>query len=82
MAPEYESFQPQRYERELTALLGELESLDELDTRSIERILRRHPNDGVGLAHPDFIINRRSGVHANAALEDDELDKQTCEAID
>ena len=56
MAPEYESFQPERYERELTALLEELESLGELDTHSIERILRRHPKNGVGLFSKSEIL--------------------------
>jgi pyruvate,water dikinase len=40
------------------------------------------PNHGVGLARLEFIINRMIGVHPNALLEYDNLDKDTRSAID
>jgi pyruvate,water dikinase len=40
------------------------------------------PNHGVGLARLEFIINRMIGVHPNALLQYDELDKDTRHAID
>lgn len=39
------------------------------------------PNNGVGLARLEFIINRMIGVHPNALLEYDKLDAATREAI-
>ena len=40
------------------------------------------PNHGVGLARLEFIINRMIGVHPNALLEYDSLDKETKRAVD
>ena len=40
------------------------------------------PNRGVGLARLEFIINRMIGVHPNALLEYDSLDRNTRDAID
>lgn len=40
------------------------------------------PNHGVGLARLEFIINRMIGVHPNALLEYDSLDKETKQAVD
>jgi pyruvate,water dikinase len=40
------------------------------------------PNHGVGLARLEFIINRMIGVHPNALLEYDELDRDTKLAVD
>jgi pyruvate,water dikinase len=40
------------------------------------------PNHGVGLARLEFIINRMIGVHPNALLEYDELDRDTRLAVD
>ena len=40
------------------------------------------PNHGVGLARLEFIINRMIGVHPNALLQYDDLDKNTRDAID
>lgn len=40
------------------------------------------PNHGVGLARLEFIINRMIGVHPQALLEYDKLDKSTRDAID
>ncbi len=40
------------------------------------------PNHGVGLARLEFIINRMIGVHPNALLQYDELDKEVQHAID
>jgi pyruvate,water dikinase len=39
------------------------------------------PNHGVGLARLEFIINRMIGVHPNALLEYDELDRDTKLAV-
>ncbi len=41
----------------------------------------RIPNDGVGLARLEFIINRMIGVHPRALLEFDDQDADTREAI-
>jgi pyruvate,water dikinase len=40
------------------------------------------PNNGVGLARLEFIINRMIGVHPKALLEYDELDSDTRQAVD
>ena len=40
------------------------------------------PNHGVGLARLEFIINRMIGVHPQALLEYQRLDKNTREAVD
>ena len=40
------------------------------------------PNHGVGLARLEFIINRMIGVHPNALLEYDSLDRDTKRAVD
>lgn len=40
------------------------------------------PNHGVGLARLEFIINRMIGVHPNALLQYEELDRETRDAID
>jgi pyruvate,water dikinase len=40
------------------------------------------PNDGVGLARLEFIINRMIGVHPNALLGYADLDDDTREAVD
>ena len=40
------------------------------------------PHRGVGLARLEFIINRMIGVHPNALLDYDNLDRDTKEAID
>lgn len=40
------------------------------------------PNHGVGLARLEFIINRMIGVHPNALLEYDGLDRETKRAVD
>ena len=40
------------------------------------------PNRGVGLARLEFIVNRMIGVHPNALLDYDSLDRETKRAID
>jgi pyruvate,water dikinase len=40
------------------------------------------PNHGVGLARLEFIINRMIGVHPNALLEYESLDRDTKRAVD
>ena len=40
------------------------------------------PNNGVGLARLEFIINRMIGVHPKALLEYDQLDSDTRQAVD
>jgi elongator complex protein 3 len=56
VCPEYQSFRPERYERELTGVIGELRELAELDERSFNRILRRYPKDGAGLFSKSEIV--------------------------
>lgn len=41
-------FQPERHERELRAIIREIESLEVRDARSLDRILRKHPRGGKG----------------------------------
>ena len=43
-----DSFDPERHERELVAIISELRSLPTLTQRDLERILRKHPRDGKG----------------------------------
>ena len=40
------------------------------------------PNHGVGLARLEFIVNRMIGVHPNALLDYDALDRETKRAVD
>jgi pyruvate,water dikinase len=40
------------------------------------------PNHGVGLARLEFIINRMIGVHPNALLDYEQLDRETRQAVD
>lgn len=56
MSPEYQSFEPERYARELTALIGEIRDLDDYDESALYKILRRHPKDGVGLFSKSEIV--------------------------
>ncbi|HVS13422.1 MAG TPA: tRNA uridine(34) 5-carboxymethylaminomethyl modification radical SAM/GNAT enzyme Elp3 [Thermoanaerobaculia bacterium] len=43
-----ERFQPERYARELSAIVEECAAADGLDDAALHRILRRHPKDGRG----------------------------------
>ena len=52
----YSSFRPERYERELTAVIGEIRDVVDLDERALNRILRRYPKDGVGLFSKSEIV--------------------------
>ncbi len=67
MPPSKYSFAPERYEPELTAVIGDLDSLDLFDQSSYERVLRRHPKDGRGFFSKSEIIrgfrylNRKHG---------------------
>ena len=45
----YRSFQPEHFERELTAILGELAELEDFGASELQRVLRRHPKNGTGL---------------------------------
>jgi elongator complex protein 3 len=40
---------PERHERELLAVVGEIARTPHLDARGLDRILKRHPRDGCGL---------------------------------
>ena len=50
------AFDPEKYRTELTAVIGELIDLEEIDGASLQRVLRRHPKDGVGLFAKSEII--------------------------
>lgn len=67
-------FSPEDYEPELTEVIQELLALDSLDSDSYERVLRRHPKDGVGFFSKSHII--RGLRHLNRKLGWD-LDEQT-----
>ena len=56
MCPEYQSFRPERYERELSAVICAIRELSELDERALNRILRRYPKDGTGLFSKSEIV--------------------------
>jgi len=43
------AFDPKRYAREFEAIIDEITSSPELDSKRLDRILKRHPKDGVGL---------------------------------
>ncbi len=60
------AFAPDRYERELAALIGELEALADLDAGGYQRLLRRHPKDGRGFFSKSEII--RGFRHLNGTL--------------
>jgi elongator complex protein 3 len=42
-------FDPKEYETDLRAIFEEVEALSEIDTRSVDRILRRYPKNGKGI---------------------------------
>lgn len=42
-------FDPLRYRHELTAILDAIDTLESVNARSIEKLLKRHPKDGRGL---------------------------------
>jgi elongator complex protein 3 len=50
------TFSPDRYERQLEAIIDELLSLDAIDGRSLQRVLRKYPKDGSGLFSKSDII--------------------------
>ncbi len=50
------SFAPERYEAELTALIGDLDALERFDQPGLEGVLRRHPKDGHGFFSKSQII--------------------------
>ena len=68
----------------------ELDSLPEIPVKLMMNVgnpdkafdFARIPHHGVGLARLEFIINRMIGVHPNALLEYDDLDRDTREAVD
>ena len=43
------TFDPAEHENDLRAIFEEVEELAEIDTREVDRILRRHPKDGKGI---------------------------------
>ncbi|MCH7667077.1 MAG: tRNA uridine(34) 5-carboxymethylaminomethyl modification radical SAM/GNAT enzyme Elp3 [Acidobacteria bacterium] len=47
--PDFRSFQPENFERELTAILGELAALEDFGAPELQRVLRRYPKNGCGL---------------------------------
>ncbi|MDX1403621.1 MAG: phosphoenolpyruvate synthase [Woeseiaceae bacterium] len=68
----------------------ELDSLPELPVKIMMNVgnpdrafaFSSIPNHGVGLARLEFIINRMIGVHPNALLHYDDLDKELRQAVD
>lgn len=49
MMPDFRSFQPENFEHELTAILGELAALEDFGAPELQRVLRRYPKNGCGL---------------------------------
>ncbi|MCP4203996.1 MAG: tRNA uridine(34) 5-carboxymethylaminomethyl modification radical SAM/GNAT enzyme Elp3 [bacterium] len=47
--PRFRSFEPENFERELTAILGELSALEDFGAPELQRVLRRYPKNGRGL---------------------------------
>ncbi len=43
------AFDPEEHETDLLAIFEEVEALPEIETREVDRILRRHPKDGRGI---------------------------------
>ncbi len=73
MSAEYSSFEPQRYARELTAVIAELRGLERFDERALNRILRRYPKDGSGLFSKSEIVRGfRHLKRARGWTEDEE----------
>ena len=66
MASSNYAFAPERYEEQLTALIGELDELANLDGEGYRQALRHHPKDGRGFFSKSEII--RGFRHLNGAL--------------
>ena len=60
-------FAPEDHERDLLAILDEVDSLPEIKTRSLDRILRRHPKNGSSIFSRSELI---AGVRYLAKLYD------------
>ncbi len=60
-------FAPEEHERDLLAILDEVEALPEIQTRSLDRILRRHPKNGSSIFSRSELI---AGVRYLAKLYD------------
>ena len=60
-------FAPEEHERDLLAILDEVESLPEIQARSLDRILRRHPKNGSSIFSRSELI---AGVRYFAKLYD------------
>ncbi len=56
MGSERFAFEPERYERELVAIIRELAALEQIDGASLQRILRQYPKDGKGLFSKSEIV--------------------------
>ncbi len=72
MATSDYAFEPERYERELAALIGELERSPELAPRGYQRLLRRYPKDGSGLFSKSEIIRGFRHLNATRGWQRDE----------
>ncbi|MAE71097.1 MAG: tRNA uridine(34) 5-carboxymethylaminomethyl modification radical SAM/GNAT enzyme Elp3 [Gemmatimonadetes bacterium] len=58
---EFESFEPRAYENELASILRAVGALPEVDSRSLDKILRANPKDGKGFFSRSELI---AGVRA------------------
>jgi elongator complex protein 3 len=61
-------FEPALHERELAAIITEIEASPELDLGTLDRILRRHPRGGVGLFAKTEIVRGARHLAARGAL--------------
>jgi ELP3 family radical SAM enzyme/protein acetyltransferase len=61
-------FEPALHERELAAIITEIEASPELDLATLDRILRRHPRGGVGLFAKTEIVRGARHLAARGAL--------------
>jgi elongator complex protein 3 len=65
-------FDPEGHERELEALIGELDGLRRWDKAQYESILRRHPKDGRGFFSKAEILNGFRHLNVKRGWERDE----------
>jgi elongator complex protein 3 len=64
-------FEPALHERELEAIITEIEQSPELDLLTLDRILRRHPRNGVGLFAKTEIVRGARHLVARGAMRVD-----------
>ncbi|MCH8133201.1 MAG: hypothetical protein IIA30_11680, partial [Myxococcales bacterium] len=56
VARRHRNFDPRAHARELASVIDEIAALPDLDPRSLDRIVKRHPRQGCGLFSKSEII--------------------------